>query len=200
MPVGQSTSLEGNGGATPVQRDEQGEPREKRPRDRNGRERGPRQERGDRADRPDLRIPAQEAALVEAASADTTVGVAAPAIAPTVALPTPTVQTAATAPVASKAATPAVASAGNRMPTVTAYALPIEALVNVAQDSGLQWVNSDAARIAAVQSAIAAEPTPIHVPRARPAPVAMDHGPLVLVETKRDLRNMTLPFEQSPAA
>lgn len=86
------------------------------------------------------------------------------------------------------------------MPAVTSYALPMEALVNVAQSSGLQWVNSDADRIAAVQAAIAAEPAPIHVPRARPAAVVVDHGPLVLVETKRDLSNMTLPFEQSPTA
>ena len=34
------------------------------------------------------------------------------------------------------------------------------------------------------------------MPRERPAPVVMDEGPLILVETKRDLRNMTLPFEQ----
>ena len=85
------------------------------------------------------------------------------------------------------------------MPKVTSYTLPTEKLVEVAQSSGLQWVNSDAAKIAAVQAAIAAEPKPIHVPRERPAPVSIDTGPLVLVETKRDLRNMTLPFEQPPA-
>jgi len=86
------------------------------------------------------------------------------------------------------------------MPKVSAYALPTEDLVSVAQSSGLQWVNSDPAKIEAVQAAIAAEPTPIHVPRERPAPVEIDTGPLILVETKRDLRNMTLPFEQPPAA
>jgi ribonuclease E len=86
------------------------------------------------------------------------------------------------------------------MPKVTSYSLPTDALVSVAQSSGLQWVNSDAAKIEAVQAAIAAEPKPIHVPRERPAPVSIDTGPLVLVETKRDLRNMTLPFEQPPAA
>jgi hypothetical protein len=30
--------------------------------------------------------------------------------------------------------------------------------------------------------------------------VSTDAGPLVLVETKRDLRNMTLPFEESSAS
>ncbi|WP_236748751.1 hypothetical protein [Acidovorax carolinensis] len=66
----------------------------------------------------------------------------------------------------------------------------------VAAASGLQWVNSDAEKIAAVQAAIAAEPQPIRVPRERPPAVVLDEGPLVLVETRRDLSAMTLPFEQ----
>ena len=86
------------------------------------------------------------------------------------------------------------------MPKVTTYSLPTESLVEVAQSSGLQWVNSDTAKIAAVQAAIAAEAKPVHIPRVRPEPVSIDAGPLVLVETKRDLRDMTLPFEQPPAA
>ena len=81
-----------------------------------------------------------------------------------------------------------------------AFQLPVEELARVAESSGLQWVNSDAERIAAAQAAIAAEPKPVHVPRERPAAVVMDQGPLVLVETKRDLGNMTLPFEQAPNA
>jgi ribonuclease E len=83
------------------------------------------------------------------------------------------------------------------MPKVEAYALPSSALEQVAQGSGLQWVNSDSTRIAAVQAAIAAEPKPVHVPRVRPAPVVIEQSPLVLVETKRDLRGMTLPFEKT---
>jgi ribonuclease E len=83
------------------------------------------------------------------------------------------------------------------MPKVSTFALPTQALEQVAQGSGLQWVNSDASRIAAVQAAIAAEPKPVHIPRVRPTPVVLDQSPLVLVETKRDLRDMTLPFEQS---
>jgi len=70
----------------------------------------------------------------------------------------------------------------------------------VAQGSGLQWVNSNPERIAAVQAAIAAEPKPTHVPRARPEPVVLDTRPLVLVETRRDLRSMVLPFEQQKQA
>ena len=90
-----------------------------------------------------------------------------------------------------------MAPASSARPAVTAYALPIESLQKIAAGSGLQWVNSDPDRIAAVQAAIAAEPQPEHVPRERPAPVIPDTGPLVLVETKRDLRNMTLPFEEA---
>lgn len=86
------------------------------------------------------------------------------------------------------------------MPRVEAFTLPIDALQQVAASSGLQWVNSDADKIAAVQAAIAAEPQPIRVPRERPPAVVMDEGPLVLVETRRDLSAMTLPFEQPPAA
>jgi ribonuclease E len=86
------------------------------------------------------------------------------------------------------------------MPKVASFDLPTDALLDVARDSGLQWINSDSDKVAAIQAAIAAEPKPIHVPRERPAPVLIDTGPLVLVETKRDLRNMTLPFEQPPAA
>lgn len=70
----------------------------------------------------------------------------------------------------------------------------------VAQNSGLQWVNSDAEKIAAVQAAIAAEARPIHVPRERPVAMALDDGPLMLVETRRDLSELQLPFEQPPAA
>jgi ribonuclease E len=73
------------------------------------------------------------------------------------------------------------------MPKVQAFSLSLPELQAIAQNSGLEWVNSDAARIAAVQAAIAAEPKPIHVPRERPAPVVLDDGPLILVETRKEL-------------
>ena len=59
----------------------------------------------------------------------------------------------------------------------------------------LQWVNSDSEKVAAAQAAIAAEPQPVHIPRERPAPVAISNEPLVLVETRRDLGNNPLPFD-----
>ena len=40
----------------------------------------------------------------------------------------------------------------------------------------------------------AAEPKAVHVPRIRPPVVALDEGPLVLVETRKDLSDMKLPF------
>ena len=85
------------------------------------------------------------------------------------------------------------------MPKVTSYDLPLQDLVQVAQGSGLQWVNSDASKIAQVQAAIAAESKPVHVPRVRQAVAASSEGPLVLVETKRDLREMVLPSEKPVA-
>ena len=82
------------------------------------------------------------------------------------------------------------------LPKVQPFELPVEQLAQVAESSGLQWVNSDAQKIAAVQAAIAAEPRPQRVPRERPPAIVIDEGPLVLVETRRDLGEMKLPFEQ----
>ena len=75
------------------------------------------------------------------------------------------------------------------------YELPLQDLVQVAQGSGLQWVNSDASKIAEAQAAIAAEVKPVRVARERPPVVASEEAPLVLVETRRDLGAMPLPFE-----
>ena len=114
---------------------------------------------------------------------------------PTVpAAPTPTEPLAvAAAPTRQPVPPPAIAVAG--MPKVGSYALPVSDLDQLAQQCGLQWVRSDTDRIAAAQAAIAAEVKPIHVPRERVPPVALDVGPLVLVETRRDLRDLKLPFE-----
>ena len=80
------------------------------------------------------------------------------------------------------------------MPRVQSYTLPLADLQQIAAGSGLEWVNSDADKVAAVQAAIAAEPKPVHVPRERPPVVVIDEGPLVLVETRKDLADMKLPF------
>ena len=73
--------------------------------------------------------------------------------------------------------------------------LAVDELARMAQAAGLQWIQSDTDKVAQVQAAIAAEPAPVRVPREpRPVPV-IDQGPLVLVETRRDLRDLKLPFE-----
>ena len=65
----------------------------------------------------------------------------------------------------------------------------------VAEGAGLVWVNSDADKIAAAKAAMAAEPAAAPLGR-EPAPVVVvDDGPLVLVETRKDLNQIKLPFE-----
>lgn len=76
------------------------------------------------------------------------------------------------------------------------YMLPTESLISIAQGVGLEWVNSDADKIQAVRTAMAAESPPAHMQRAPRPPVAVDDGPLVLVETRKDLSQLKLPFEQ----
>ena len=86
-------------------------------------------------------------------------------------------------------------------PTLTpAYALPMQSLQAVAATSGLEWVNSDAEKIRVVQEAMAAEPKPMHVPRERKPIAVVDEGPLVLVETRKDLSQIKLPFETAESA
>ncbi|MDP2418366.1 MAG: Rne/Rng family ribonuclease, partial [Hydrogenophaga sp.] len=90
---------------------------------------------------------------------------------------------------------PAAEPVAGGLPKVQGFELSVEALNQVAQSSGLEWINSNAEKVAQVQAAIATEPKPVHVPR-EPKIVALpDDGPLVLVETRKDLRNMPLPFE-----
>jgi ribonuclease E len=79
------------------------------------------------------------------------------------------------------------------------YVLPLAELQALAGTAGLEWINSDAGKIQAVQSAMAAEPKSIHVPRQPRPPVVIDEGPLVLVETRKDLSQLKLPFEQAQA-
>jgi ribonuclease E len=234
---------------------DQGQAREKRSRDRYGRERGPRSERGERGGRTERgeqqdRGPreaqqpldgfasldsekdgakadinsasfatetvaprsyfadraAQQAVqtAAKATAPEVTAGPVAAPVAVAAAVPevaplaAPAVVAPKVAPTASLAPAPELsASLAKGLPKVQGFSLPVGDLVQVAQGSGLSWVNSDPAKIAAVQAAINAEPRAIHVPRVRLAAVQIESGPLVLVETKRDLRNMKLPFEET---
>jgi ribonuclease E len=80
-------------------------------------------------------------------------------------------------------------------PVVPRFDLPLADLNALASAAGLQWVHSDAERVAQAQAQIASEPRPVHVPRERPALVTIDEGPLVLVETRKDLKQIKLPFD-----
>ena len=75
------------------------------------------------------------------------------------------------------------------------FVLPLDSLQAVAESAGLQWVNSNTDKIRAVRDAMAAEPAPAHVPRERKPTAAVDDGPLVLVETRKDLSQIKLPFD-----
>lgn len=129
--------------------------------------------------------------------------VPAPVAAPAAEVAAPAPAVVPEAPRAPRAAAPVAAAApraveapGIRgLPKVQPFTLSVESLDQVAQASGLEWVNSNAEKVAQVQAAIAAEPKPIHVPREPKPPVVLDEGPLVLVETRKDLRDMKLPFE-----
>ena len=115
-----------------------------------------------------------------------------------VSAPAPAAPTRVARPAAASEPAP-VAVAAVQAP-VEAFVLPMDTLHRIAEGSGLQWVNSDAGKILAVQAAIAAEPVTARVPRARKPAVQVDDGPLVLVETRKDLSQLKLPFETSAGA
>lgn len=80
------------------------------------------------------------------------------------------------------------------MPSIAGYDLPIASLTALTESSNLQWVQSDASKVAQVQQSIANEPAPVRLPRVRPPAVVLDEGPLVLVETRKNLSQLNLPF------
>ena len=178
---------------TAAGQDAEREERRPRSRDRYGRDRRERAPR-DEAGSPDTSAAEPMTARDEQVAAPA-VQIAAP-VAPAPVLESVGTTASAAAPVAA----PAEASAGRgAMPRVTPFALPTADLAQIAQGAGLQWVNSDAERVAQVQASIAAEPKPIHVPRERPVPVKFDDD-VILVETRRDLSNVVLPFEDQKGA
>jgi ribonuclease E len=120
---------------------------------------------------------------------------AAPVAEPVVAAPVmPALPMAAAAPVVPTV----VAMAAPVAVAPAAFELPLDSLQAVAESAGLQWVNSDTAKIRAVQAAMAAEVKPVHVPRERPMVAPVEEAALVLVETRKDLSQFKLPFETNP--
>ena len=198
------------------------EPRERRSRDRYGRERRERSDNPEAspdgasgqpvAQTPeqfnllsnepvDQAIRAQAAPETVASGATDTAQTVARHEAPVAARPSAPVSAPVQAPAPVKAAPAAaapaqLAAASAGLPKVQAYDLPLQDLAAVASSTGLQWVNSDVSKIAEAKEAMALEAKPVHVPRERAAKVEVSAAPLVLVETTRDLSNMTLPFEK----
>jgi ribonuclease E len=99
-------------------------------------------------------------------------------------------------PVAAVMVAPPPAAAPIR---IEPYQLPTDELRTLASSAGLEWVLSDADKIRAVQEAMAAEPPPVRPPREPRRQVLVDDGPLVLVETRKDLSQLKLPFEANTA-
>ncbi|WP_334154411.1 Rne/Rng family ribonuclease [Tepidimonas sp.] len=204
----------GTGGATATEPAEATRaPRERRSRDRYGRDRNRRQdgagavpngaqapEAGAAADGGALEPPRRSYFTVPPTPAEPAATSAVPVEPPAPARVSAPSVTPVEAPVEAPATTlatmpPAAAPAAQPSAAAQPYRLPIEDLAVLARQAGLEWVQSDADKVAAVQAAIAAEPPPVHVPREpRPAPAVSDE-PLVLIETKRDLRELKFPFD-----
>ena len=162
----------------------EGEEREGSRRRRGGRERQRRERRED-----GTAAPTGETTTVESTPVETAPEAAAQLpVEQLAASPTP-----APAPVPAPAAPPPAPIPAQ--PAVAAFVLPADALSELAASAGLQWVNSDAEKIRAAQEAMALEPKPVHVPRERKPMVIVDEGPLVLVETRKDLSQISLPFD-----
>jgi ribonuclease E len=98
-----------------------------------------------------------------------------------------------------EAAMPAAPTVPAAVP-VAPFALPTDELAAIAQRAGLEWVGSDAEKIRAAQQAMADAPRPARVPRERKPVATVDQGPLVLVETRKDLSQVKLPFEHEQRA
>ena len=111
---------------------------------------------------------------------------------------------AATEPVASNVvSTPPPAAdelpvvAAQPAPAAVPFTLPVQALQEVVAATGMQWIASDADKVARVQAAMAAEPPVVRVPRERPPKVELSNEPLVLVETRKDLGQSVMPFDNA---
>ncbi len=117
-----------------------------------------------------------------------------------IAQPIETVVAAETPVAASTEPLVAVVDASPSPAPVVPFVLPTERLSAVAESAGLQWVQSNGEKIRAVQEAMAREPVAAHVPREPKCLPSVDTGPLVLVETRKDLSQYKLPFENAVGA
>ena len=174
------------------ERSENGEARERRTRDRYGRDRNARSDRPQR-NAADMGETLMAMVPDDAPASDVRNEAPAQAVSaePVAAYATPATERSPAAP-----SSPARPSG---MPALQPFALPLDTLEAVAQSAGLQWVNSNPDLVASAQAAIAAAVSPVRQPRERPASVPVSAEPLVLVETRRDLAHMHLAIEEAVA-
>lgn len=135
----------------------------------------------------------QAEAAAAAPTASTTPAVAEVAEVAAPAVQAVEVASAPVAPQAEPASTPVQAKP--RAPKAERFELPLDNLHALLQGAGLEWVHSDTEKVQAVAQAIALEPAPVRVPRERKPVVLADEGPLVLVETRKDLAQTPMPFD-----
>ena len=179
-----------------------------RGRDRTRRERGP-DEGVLAADDANAVAPPAEAVASHAVNSEPTAAFATNDMAPQATAEAEPVPAAVAAPVfmpppaavpSPVAAVAAVAAVVAPVAVSQAFVLPMDQLQGVAETAGLQWVNSDVEKMRAAREAMANEPAPARVPREVKAVAAVDDGPLVLVETRKDLSQFKLPFESADNA
>lgn len=101
---------------------------------------------------------------------------------------TPAQQTPQSTPVPSLASSPVAAGHDEALPA----SLPVQALQTVVLAAGLQWVQSDPARVEQARRAMRKMPAPAHAPRVRKPRATQDEGPLLLVETRQQLPSLQI--------
>ena len=141
--------------------------------------------------RPQTALPAADTAD-EAAAAPMPASTPAPASASASLASAPSLSSA-PAPVPASAAVVAPVTAAANPPAP--FALDADRLRAVAEAAGLQWVGSDAGKVQAAQQTLAHEAPPVRAAREPKTVAPVDQGPLVLIETRKDLSQVTLPFE-----
>ena len=77
----------------------------------------------------------------------------------------------------------------------TSFNLNIEEMQEIARSAGLDWINSDPSKVERVRLEAAVALPKKRTPRAPKPQIKIDEGPLVLVETRKSLEDVKLPFD-----
>ncbi len=96
-------------------------------------------------------------------------------------------------PIQVPAPEPAAEVAVSRVTPVTLEPLAVHELQAVVASAGLEWVQSDAGRVEKARRSTRQQAGTKQAPRERKPPVVTDEGPLLLVETRKDLPVLDIP-------